>query len=117
MNNVGMDGYASGASLHIVDRLGLTDPLLARLSIRSDGHWRVGHIERPMPDGYLESLESAENQISDPSLRRYCEELWLVTRGPLWSIDRIRAIWRLNTGQLDGELASWSGARTDEPKP
>ena len=37
-----------------------------------------------VPDGYLETLESGENQFEDADLGMYYEDLRLVTQGPLF---------------------------------
>jgi len=46
----GMLGYAAGPSIHIVDTVGLGDPLMARLPSRSD--WRIGHFGRDVPRAF-----------------------------------------------------------------
>jgi hypothetical protein len=38
--------------------------------------------------------------LVDPALREYYGKLWLVTRAPLWSAARWRAIVELNTSEL-----------------
>jgi arabinofuranosyltransferase len=92
--NIGLFGYFAGPTVHIVDLMALTDPLLARLpSIRP---WRIGHFERRVPDGYLESIRSGKNQIVDLAIAQQYEQLKLVTQGPLWDRRRWRAIRRLN---------------------
>lgn len=96
---VGMRGYTCGPNVHILDRLGITDPLLARLPARNLAVWRIGHFFRWVPDGYPESILGGSNQIEDPHLRRYYDDLVLVTRGPIWSAERWGAIFRLNFGQ------------------
>ena len=92
--NIGLFGYFAGPTVHIVDLMALTDPLLARQpAIRP---WRIGHFERRMPDGYLESIRSGNNQVADFTIARQYEQLKLVTQGPIWSRRRWRAIRRLN---------------------
>jgi arabinofuranosyltransferase len=93
-NTVGMPGYALGRSRHIIDRLGLGDPLLARLP--SQPLWRIGHYERELPPGYFESVLTGTNRIHEPTLAAYYELIRQVTRGPLFSLDRWRAIVALN---------------------
>lgn len=95
-DNIGFLGCAAGPHVHIVDRWALGDPLLARLPAPREEKWRIGHFARSVPDGYLESLRSGENVIGDPRLRDYYERLRLVTRGPLFSADRLWEIVRLN---------------------
>ena len=92
---LGLYGYYAGPGVHILDVVALTDPLLARLPARS-GRWRIGHFERAIPPGYARSLDEGQNRITDPALADYYEDLRRVTRGPLFSVPRWRAIGRLN---------------------
>jgi arabinofuranosyltransferase len=96
-NVVGLTSFAAGPDVHLVDLFGLTDPLLARTPYEPPGSdWRIGHFYRKLPDGYVESLESGENRIKDRCLADYYDRLKLVTRGPIWSWDRFKAIYSLN---------------------
>lgn len=94
---VGLAGYGTDRPLHIVERFALTDPLLARIRVEPKGRWRAGHFSRELPEGYLESLRRGRNLVRDPCLRRLHGDLTQVTRGPLWSWERMKAIARLNT--------------------
>ncbi len=98
--SVGMYGYYVGPDVHVVDLLGLADPLLARLP-PVDPDWRIGHLGRRSPAGYLETLATGENQIQDPNLAYYYDKLQFVTRGPLFSWARLVEIWRMNWGVYD----------------
>jgi arabinofuranosyltransferase len=64
---IGMFGYVKGPNIHVMDREALSDPLLARLPTHQK-KWRIGHFGRDLPDGYLETLETGENQIKDPNM-------------------------------------------------
>ena len=99
MPAVGMSGYFAGPETFVVDEYALGDPLLARLKPIADSDWRVGHFKRSVPDGYLASLESGENKITDPNLAAYYDKILLITRGNIWSVARWDAIWKMNTGQ------------------
>jgi len=104
--NVGFIGYFAGPAVHIVDRYALADPLLARLPAASVETWRIGHFERDVPAGYIQSLRTGVNQIQNPNLAKYYDALALITRGPLFSRARLVAIWKMNTGQFDFLLES-----------
>lgn len=91
----GFFGYFAGPDVHVVDRFGLSDPLLARLPVTADKNWRVGHLEREIPAGYLESARSASTRIHDPAIAELDALLRTVTRGPLFTADRWRAIMAL----------------------
>ncbi len=92
---IGMVGFYAGPTVHFVDPFALADPLLARLPANPDS--RIGHFERRVPPGYLASIRSGKNQIEYDRIARYYDDLVLVTRGPIWSWARWRAILRLNT--------------------
>lgn len=97
----GMVGYHAGPNRHIVDRNALLDPLLARLPVDNKLTWRIGHFHRTIPEGYLETLESGQNQIQNENLAAYYDKLALITRGSLFSRERLLAIWEINTGRYD----------------
>ncbi|MEM1000120.1 MAG: hypothetical protein AAGN35_23900 [Bacteroidota bacterium] len=94
--NMGFAGYFAGPQKHLVDRLALTDPLLARIPNRYMPDWRPGHFERMLPPGYLATLKSGTNQLADPALEELYDDLKRVTQGPLWSGERLQAIFKLN---------------------
>ncbi|HSQ38900.1 MAG TPA: hypothetical protein VLM78_01970 [Anaerolineales bacterium] len=106
--NVGFIGYFAGPDVHIVDLYALCDPLLARRPASSPEKWRIGHFERAVPDGYLVTLRTGVNQIRDPNLAAYYDQLTLITRGPLFSRARLIAIWKMNTGRFNFLLAESS---------
>lgn len=83
---IGFSGYFAGPDVHIVDVLALTDPLLARLPALP--HQRVGHYQRDIPAGYLESLRAHQNLIVDPDLAEYYDRLHYAVSGPLFDWQR-----------------------------
>lgn len=93
---VGVVGYYGGPNVHVLDVNALGDPLLSRLPARSGS--RIGHFERRIPLGYEDSLQSGRLVIEDPDLREYCQVVWSVTRGPVWSASRLGESNRLITG-------------------
>lgn len=96
---IGIYGYQSPLLLHIIDVLGIGDPLLARLP--SQRPWRIGHFYRPLPAGYLQTIESGSNHIQDPRLAAYYDKLRFVVRGPLSSPERLVTILNINLGRYD----------------
>lgn len=100
-SNVGMTGYAAGPEVHLIDLLALTDPLLARIPYVPHNDFRIGHFHRDAPGGYEATLLSGRNQIEDPCLHAYYDALRPVLRGPLFTLERWRAIWGLHTGRYD----------------
>jgi len=103
----GIFGYYAGPQKHLVDLNALADPLLARLPLPEDKPWRIGHFERLIPAGYLETLASGENKICSGGLAQYYDRLRTITRGPLLTAERLRTIWEMNTGQYDDFLAQY----------
>jgi len=116
---VGLLGFHAGPAVHIIDPMGLTDPLLARLP--ATPLWRIGHFKREIPAGYVQGMDEClhrifphgsvapptrscldwpaeTNTIVDPVVSRRYEIIRRVTQAPLFSADRWRAIVRLNTG-------------------
>jgi arabinofuranosyltransferase len=90
---IGVAGYYAGPSIHIVDRYALADPLLSRLPPKPG--WRIGHFERELPSGYLESCQRRENVIEDVTVKALYADVLLVTRAPLFGAGRFGAMWRL----------------------
>jgi arabinofuranosyltransferase len=100
--NVGLTGIAAGPSVHVLDTLALTEPLLARIPYQAQGStFRIGHFHRDAPAGYMETLASGHNQIKDACVHKYYDVLSRVIRGPLFSGERWRAIVELNLGVHD----------------
>lgn len=99
---IGMVGYWSGTHHKIVDQLALSDPLLARLPIRSDQPWRIGHFTRNIPYGYIETLVRGEILIRDPKLAEFYSKIVLITQSPeLFSRERLMTIVAMNRGEYD----------------
>jgi arabinofuranosyltransferase len=93
-------GLREGPALHIVDVCGLADPLLSRLPARRDREWRIGHFERDVPSGYLESIRTHNNVIVDDGTRQYYDAIKLVTQGAFFSWERIKMILLLNLNRI-----------------
>ena len=109
---IGMIGFYSGSKIHIIDRLALSDPLLAKLPSTEywkqglklkpgEKKWLIGHFTRKIPAGYLETIKTGNNKIEDKYLRKYYDILSFIVRGNLFDFDRIIEIWNLNMGKYD----------------
>lgn len=101
---IGMMGFLAGPAVHIVDPLGLADPLLSRLPALPE--WRTGHFLRAVPCGYVDAIRGS-GSLCDPRLAEFHAALTEVVSGDLWSWHRFRLISQLNTGRL--------GVREEEP--
>jgi arabinofuranosyltransferase len=125
--SIGYAGYFAGRQFHIVDVVALADPLLSRLPTTVP--WRIGHYQRDVPAGYMDTLGTGRNVIADPGVAMFYDQLALVTRGPLWTRARWSAIVRMNLGQLSYLLEGYSrqlpgvravdliGPRPTDPNP
>ena len=94
---VGLYGFNAGPSVRIVDPLAIGDGFLSRLPSKKPSY--PGHFERAFPDGYLDAVTSAKNELSDPALRALYEKIQLIETGPLFYPARLQAIWQMNTGE------------------
>ncbi|MGQ9834215.1 MAG: glycosyltransferase family 39 protein, partial [Candidatus Villigracilaceae bacterium] len=101
---LGMNGYRDGPNVHVIDRNGLADPLMAKMPLDDTKNWRIGHFHHIIPDGYIETLSSGENRLQDANIALYYDRLSFVIKGPLWDWNRIIEIWNLNTGRYDSLL-------------
>ena len=95
--SIGLIGYFAGPGAHLIDPYGLADPLLARLPALPQ--WRIGHYERSVPTGYLESIRTGCNLVADPDIASKRDQLKIITQGELWSRRRWAAIRVLNLGR------------------
>ncbi len=104
---VGRKGFEAGDRVHRVDPW-LCEPLLLRLPIGSD-QWRIGHFIRAMPTGYLETVARPDQpvQLHHEGLGRYYENLRTAIRAPLFSGERLAALWRVWTGAYDDDLRDY----------
>ena len=100
---VGLYGFNAGPGVHIVDPLAIGDGFLSRLPSKKPSY--PGHFERAFPEGYLDTVTSATNQLRDPSLRVLYEKIRLIETGRWFDPTRLQAIWALNTGE-DKKLAA-----------
>jgi arabinofuranosyltransferase len=98
---VGFAGFYAGPACHFLDIFGLADPLTARLPMRYEKDWRIGHFDRILPAGYLETHLYGRNLIEDTRLATYYDKLQIVIQGELFTNERWREIWRMNTGHYD----------------
>ncbi|MCP4657407.1 MAG: hypothetical protein GY856_18535 [bacterium] len=118
---VGFLGFYAGPEVHVIDLIGLPDPLLARLPGLTRGDfnrpgfaaWLPGHVPRRLPPGYVESIELGENRIRDPHLAEFYDKIRRITRGPLWDRQRWIEIWKLHCGGYDHLIEAYVEAHPD----
>ena len=107
----GFIGYAAGPTVHLVDKYGLGDPLMARLP--AEPPWRIGHFIRRPPRGYFETLDTGRNIILDQAVGQYYEKLKIITEAPIWSRSRWRTILQMNLGRYENLIADYGTAQVD----
>lgn len=88
---IGFPVYKSGIADHVVDLFALSDPLLARLPAINK-NFSPGHLIRPIPEGYLQSLRTGENHITDEKIAALYEKLDLLHHKDLFHSGRFSAI-------------------------
>ncbi|MEW9674037.1 glycosyltransferase family 39 protein [Ammoniphilus sp. 3BR4] len=98
---LGFYSFFVGPHVHVIDQLALSDPLLARLPMDKSKKWRIGHFNRTIPDGYIETIEKGEILIKDPDVAAYYEKLSMVIRGEILDTSRFKEIWNFNTGKYN----------------
>ena len=108
---IGYFGFFAGPTVYIIDDMGLADPLLARLPVPDPENWRIGHFRRQLPNGYIQSLRYGSNLITDSALAQYYQHVKFISRGALFSLDRIGEVVKLNLGFYDSFLEAYR----DEP--
>ncbi|MCC7517140.1 MAG: hypothetical protein IT470_07365 [Pseudomonadales bacterium] len=104
-NTIGMHGFCLGTDGIVIDFLGITDPLLARMPHNpAQTNWRAGHFQRLAPSGYCNSILQHKNLLEDPAAAHYYDTMRLITQSePLLAPARLQAIWQINTGALRQE--------------
>ena len=100
---IGLVGYFAGPAVHIIDPHALADPLLARIPGGSD-YSVMGHFHRDVPEGYVETVETGTNRLTDPDLAVYYEHLRVIVADPIWSGHRLFTLIRFLAGRDDPYL-------------
>ncbi len=88
----GMVGFAAGPAVHVVDRRGRVDPLLARLPPAPGPRW-PWRADRRLPEGYGEALPNGTPV--EPALDQLTRDIRDLTRGSLVSFRRLTHLFRL----------------------
>ena len=97
----------NNSDIYLNDTYCLGDPLMSRLPAAYHEPWRVGHLRRICPEEYRYSVEEDKNIISDPDLHEFYDKILIITRGELFSGERIRTILDMNLGRYDHLVESY----------
>lgn len=113
---IGYFGYAAGPDKFIIDDLGLTDPILARLKPCDFMGMRTpGHYWRKIPEGYIASIKKGKNFIKDQHLYEYYKIIRIITRGKLFLWERLKHIFNINMGKYDYLIEKYIEANPIKP--
>ena len=114
---VGMVGFYSGPTIHIIDHLRITEPLLSKLPPANITDWRIGHFGTPVLPGYANTIKSGNNVIKVKDLGLYYDKLSIITQDSLFDSKRLTEIWKMNTGEYDHLLCSYIKSRNLRESP
>ncbi|WP_022851526.1 hypothetical protein [Limisalsivibrio acetivorans] len=95
---IGFFGVWHGPEHYIIDKCGLVDPLLSKIPQDFNTNWRIGHFVRSLPYGYKESIQSNKNLIINDDLSEYYDTIRSITRGDVFTLERLKHILYLNIG-------------------
>jgi len=98
---VGVLGFTAGPSVHVIDMMGLGDPLLARLPAVRAQEFRIGHYRRKIPGNYFDRQNGEADRLISPGLDEYNQILQEVISGPVFSLSRLKSLAAMNTGSCD----------------
>ena len=98
LNAIGYSSIVLGPSTYVFDKWALSEPLLAKLPAISKVNFRIGHFYRSIPSGYIKTLLTGNNFISDKNIALYYAKLKNLIRGDLFSASRFWDIVDLNLG-------------------
>jgi len=104
-NSAGIIPYYGGARAYIIDRLGLSDPLLSRLPCTVLG--AAAHCERIVPEGYKKFLENRDATEMDANLAIYVDALFKIKTMPLLSLSRIKLLIYFSIGRFEAGRSSY----------
>jgi arabinofuranosyltransferase len=101
---IGFGSLYYGPNVYFIDTCALANPLLSRLPMKYHRGWRIGHFVREIPKGYEQSLQNNSFEIENKKMNEYYKKIHLITRGELFSWERINTIININLGKYDDLL-------------
>ena len=85
-------------NIYIIDVCGLSDPFISRLPAIQVDSWKIGQHIRKVPKNYGDFKIGKVDTLVDPVLTRLAQDMRIVTTGSILSAERLKAIWRVNSG-------------------
>lgn len=93
------------ADMYLNDTYALGDPFLAHLPAVKEDNWRIGHMWREAPNGYVDQVifgsDENGNRIENPDISKYYDVIMEVTSGELFDANRIKMVIDLNLGKYN----------------
>lgn len=118
---LGFTAIHAGPSVYELDTCALADPFLSHLAAEYNSHWhffhlhwRIGHLIRALPDGYEESVRNNDNEVADQKLKTFYDKVLIIVRGPIFSYERFKTIYDMNTGKYDDYLKEYNAYYSNE---
>jgi arabinofuranosyltransferase len=89
--------------LYLNDLYALGDPFLAHLPAVKEHGWRIGHMWREAPVGYMNLVRYkwGTGAIKNEPAKQYYEIIDEITRGDLFDSERIAKVININLGKYD----------------
>jgi len=113
--NCGQMPYYAGPEVHFIDSFGLGDALMARMPVVRQFPL-VGHSFHWAPHGYLESIGGDFSKL-DLGLLPLVNLMANITRGDLWSWERLHDIYLLNTGEFQRQMEYYHSLKNQHDTP
>ena len=110
---IGFKGYFSNSETKIIDSYALGDPLLSRVPLKDPVLVRIGHIERDIPKGYFESVDTGKNLIEDKNISKYYDVIKIITQDKIFSKKRIKTIINYHLGKYDYLIDNYLKSKED----
>ncbi|MGE0753595.1 MAG: hypothetical protein AB7L92_00365 [Alphaproteobacteria bacterium] len=115
IGSIGVLGYETDTRVKVLDPIGLSDPLMARLPTKIRKIPSMGMLSRNVPKGYPYASVTGDISRMPEELGRYYAPLRMIVSGPLWSKERLTEIVRFNLGEYDGHLENYIQATARQP--
>jgi len=94
---LGAEALSNRDNIFFVDICALSDPLLSQLPAIHHPNWRIGHQARDIPINYIDAVLNDNILLQDKQVNELYKDIKKVTRGKLFTINRLKAIYRVNT--------------------
>ncbi len=92
---LGTAALSNRNKLWYIDSCALVDPLLSQQPA-IQRNWRIGHQVRKIPTNYIYAVVNDNIHLSDRNLDKLYQDIKKVSRGELFDIERLKAIYRIN---------------------